>query len=134
MVETVTDLTELNRVRKKAEEAMLRLGEVHQLCNIIGKSKAMLSVFSAVEAAAASDATVLLQGESGTGKEVVAGAIHFNSERRDKLLVTVNCSALSETILESELFGHVRGPIPELSATGSAGSKRRTAGPSFSMK
>jgi two-component system response regulator HydG len=109
VVETVTDLTELGLARKKAEEAMLRLGEVHRLDNIIGKSRVMRDVFSAIKAAAASDATVLIQGESGTGKELVAGAIHYNSERRGRMLVTVNCSALSETILESELFGHVKG-------------------------
>ncbi len=109
VVETVTDLTELGLVRKKAEEAMIRLGEVHRLDNIIGKSRVMLEVFSAIKAAAASDATILIQGESGTGKELVAGAIHFNSERKEQLLVAVNCSALSESLLESELFGHVRG-------------------------
>ena len=109
VVETVTDLTELNQARKRAEEAALRLGEYHRLDNIIGKSRAMREVFAAIRAAAASDATILIQGESGTGKELVAGAIHYNSERKNKLLVTVNCSALSETLLESELFGHVKG-------------------------
>ncbi len=109
VVETVTDLTELNKARKRAEEAALRLGEFHRLDNIIGKSRAMREVFSAIKAAAASDATILIQGESGTGKELVAGAIHYNSERKNNLLVTVNCSALSETLLESELFGHVKG-------------------------
>jgi PAS domain S-box-containing protein len=109
IVETVTDLTELNQARKKAEAAALRLGEIHRMDNIIGKSKAMQQVFGAIYAAAASEATILIQGESGTGKELVAGAIHFNSERRDGPLVTVNCSALAESLLESELFGHVRG-------------------------
>jgi PAS domain S-box-containing protein len=109
VVETVTDLTELNRVRRKAEEAFLRLGELHRLDNIIGKSKAMQEVFAAISAAAASEATVLIQGESGTGKELVAGAIHYNGNRKDGPLVSVNCSALSETLLESELFGHVKG-------------------------
>lgn len=109
VVETVTDLTELNQARKRAEEAALRLGDFHRLDNIIGKSRAMREVFYAIEAAAASDATILIQGESGTGKELVAGAIHYNSERKNELMVTVNCSALSETLLESELFGHVKG-------------------------
>ncbi len=109
VVETVTDVTELNLARQRAEQAALRLGEMHRLDNIIGKSQAMRDVFSAIKAAADSDATVIIQGESGTGKELVAGAIHFNSVRSDKPLVTVNCSALSESLLESELFGHVKG-------------------------
>ena len=109
IVETVTDMTELMRARKKAEEAILRLGEVHRMDNIIGKSRAMQKVFEAIRAAAASEATILIQGDSGTGKELVAGAIHFNSDRREGPLVVVNCSALSENLLESELFGHVKG-------------------------
>ena len=109
IVETVTDMTELNRARERAEEAALRLAEVHRMNNIIGRSHAMQQVFGAIRAAAASEATVLIQGESGTGKELVAGAIHYHSERREGPLVTVNCSALSENLLESELFGHVRG-------------------------
>ena len=109
IVETVTDLTELSRARQKAEEAALRLAEIHRMDNIIGKSAAMRRVFQNVMAAAASEATILVHGESGTGKELVAGAIHFNSERKHAPLVTVNCSALTETLLESELFGHVKG-------------------------
>ena len=109
IVETVTDMTELMRARQKAEEAALRLGEIHRMDNIIGKSQAMQQVFTAIRAAAASDATILIQGDSGTGKELVAGAIHYNGDRRDGPLVSVNCSALAETLLESELFGHVQG-------------------------
>lgn len=109
VVETVTDVTELNEARTRAERAALRLGEVHRFDNIIGNSQAMRDVFSAFSAAAKSDATVIIQGESGTGKELVAGAIHYNSERKEHLLVTVNCSALSESLLESELCGHVKG-------------------------
>ena len=109
VVETLTDLTELNKARHEAEEAARRLGELHQLDNIIGKSAAMQDLFSAIQAAASSNATVLVQGESGTGKELVAGAIHFRSAQSNQPFVAVNCSALSETLLESELFGHVRG-------------------------
>jgi len=109
VVETVTDMTELSKARRKIEEAVLRLGEMHRLDNIIGKSRAMRDVFTAIKAAAASDVTVLVHGDSGTGKELVAGAIHYNSERAAGPLITVNCSALSESLLESELFGHVKG-------------------------
>ncbi len=109
VVETVADLTELNLARKKAEEATLRLAEIHRIDNLIGRSRPMQQVFSTIRAAAASDATILIQGESGTGKELVAGAIHYRSDRKSAPLVVVNCSALSESVLESELFGHVKG-------------------------
>lgn len=109
VVETVTDLTELNKTRLKVEEIERKLGETYRFDRIIGKSRVMQQLFTAVSAAAASEATILIQGESGTGKELVAGAIHYNSNRVAKPLVTVNCSALSETLLESELFGHVKG-------------------------
>jgi PAS domain S-box-containing protein len=109
VVETLTDVTELNQARQRAEKAALRLGEMHRLENIIGKSQAMQDVYTAIKAAADSDATIIIQGESGTGKELVAGAIHYNSMRKDMPLITVNCSALSESLLESELFGHAKG-------------------------
>ena len=109
VVEAVTDLTELKKTRLKMEEATRRLGELNRLQGIIGKSQVMQNVFSFIKASAASDATILIQGESGTGKELVAGAIHTIGERRDKPFIIVNCSALSESLLESELFGHVKG-------------------------
>jgi len=109
VVETVTDLTELKKARRQIEEISRKLGEVHRLDNIIGKSRVMQDVFSAIRAASTSEATVLIQGESGTGKELVAGAIHYNSDRAGKPLITVNCSALTESLLESELFGHAKG-------------------------
>ena len=109
VVETLTDLTELTIARQKFDEARQKLQEIHQFGNIIGKSDVMQDVFRAIQAAANSDATILIQGESGTGKELVAGAIHYNHDRFDKPMVTVNCSALSESLLESELFGHVKG-------------------------
>lgn len=109
VVETITDLSELEQARRQAEEAGLKLKEVYQFDKIIGKSKEMQQVFRAIRTAAASDATVLIQGESGTGKELIAGAIHYNSGRNKKPLITVNCSALPENLLESELFGHIKG-------------------------
>ncbi len=109
VVETVTDITELKKARRKAEEANRRLGEIHKFDNIIGKSRAMQHLFLAIKAAIASEANILLQGESGTGKELVAGAIHYNSDRYKMPFVPVSCSALSESLLESELFGHVKG-------------------------
>jgi len=109
IVEVVTDLTELKNARLKMEEATRRLGELNRLGGIIAKSQVMQNVFSFIKASAASDATILIQGESGTGKELVAGAIHSIGERRDNPMITVNCSALSESLLESELFGHIKG-------------------------
>ncbi|MCA1795265.1 MAG: sigma-54 interaction domain-containing protein [Desulfotignum sp.] len=109
IVETITDLTELSLAQKTAEDARRQLQQAYSLGNIIGKSPAMQNVFDAIRAAADSRATVLIQGESGTGKELVAKAIHFNASGDQRPLVTVNCSALSETLLESELFGHVKG-------------------------
>jgi len=109
VVETVTDLTELNQTRRKAEEALRKLAEIHRLDNIFGKSKIMRDVFAMVMATAKSDATIIIQGESGTGKELIAGAIHYHSRRKSHPLITVNCSALPENLLESELFGHIKG-------------------------
>ncbi|MBN2382985.1 sigma 54-interacting transcriptional regulator [bacterium] len=77
--------------------------------NIIGKSKEMLDIFTLLEELAPTDTTVLITGESGTGKELVARALHYCGPRANHLLVNINCSALSENLLESELFGHVKG-------------------------
>lgn len=76
---------------------------------IVGQDARMVEVLKLVAQVADSEATVLIQGESGTGKELIARAIHFNSRRRDKPFIAVNCGALPENLLESELFGHVRG-------------------------
>jgi len=77
--------------------------------NIIGKSKSMEEVYSLIAQVSKSNATVIIRGESGTGKELIANAIHYNSLRSTKPLIKVNCAALPETILESELFGHEKG-------------------------
>lgn len=97
--------------RLKRENIALRsqLSQEYKFQNIVGKSDEMQAVFDLVEKVAETDSTVLLLGESGTGKELVARAIHFNSRRKENPLVTVNCAAIPEELLESELFGHVKG-------------------------
>jgi two-component system response regulator PilR (NtrC family) len=102
---------ELERKRLQQENVLLKraLKTTHQFSNIIGSSSAMFAVFQLVETIAPTSSTVLITGESGTGKELVARAIHFNSPRKDRPFVAVNCGALSETLLDSELFGHMRG-------------------------
>ena len=106
------------KVREKIENRQLKqenvllkrtLGLSHQFSNIIGRSEAMLEVFKMIETVARTNSTILLTGESGTGKGLVAQAIHFHSLRRDKPMVSLNCGALPENLLESELFGHMRG-------------------------
>ncbi|MEK7359825.1 MAG: sigma-54 dependent transcriptional regulator, partial [Planctomycetota bacterium] len=85
------------------------LEKVYGLKKIIGNSRAMLKVLDMVSRVAFSSATVLITGESGTGKELVARAIHFSGNRKDGKFVAINCATLSENLLESELFGHVKG-------------------------
>ncbi len=85
------------------------LREKYGFHNIVGKSKKMGEIYRIISKVAPTDSTVLINGQSGTGKELIARAIHFNSARRDKQFVTVDCAVLSENLLESELFGHIRG-------------------------
>ncbi len=86
-----------------------QLREKYEFANIIGNSQAMQQLFSRMKRIIKTDSTVLILGESGTGKELVAKAIHFNGNRKDKPFIAVNCSAIPENLLESELFGHVKG-------------------------
>jgi two-component system response regulator HydG len=86
-----------------------RLGEKFDLGNLIGTSQPMQELAETLALVAPSDATVLITGESGTGKELVAGAVHHNSQRKDAPFIKVNCAALHENLLESELFGHEKG-------------------------
>ncbi|MDQ3068353.1 MAG: sigma-54 dependent transcriptional regulator [Acidobacteriota bacterium] len=101
----------LERKQLQQENDLLRraLQTAHRFSNIIGRSRAMEAVFQLIETIAPTTSTVLLTGESGTGKELVARAIHFNSPRKDRPFVALNCGALPETLLESELFGHMKG-------------------------
>jgi DNA-binding NtrC family response regulator len=97
--------------RLKHENRLLQrqLATRYRFDSIVGESHTLRRVLEVVERVSATDSTVLLTGESGTGKELVARAIHYNSPRRERLMVTVNCGAIPEELLESELFGHVRG-------------------------
>jgi DNA-binding NtrC family response regulator len=106
-------------VKRQYREALQELQKRSLFSNIIGKSDAMRRIFEVVQLVSASKASVLITGESGTGKEMIADAIHYNSERKDKPLIKVHCAALSETLLESELFGHERGAF-----TGAVARKR----------
>src|SRR3954452_20126952 len=102
---------ELDRRRLQQENVLLKraMHSAHHFSNIVGSSTAMLEVFELVETIASTGSTVLITGESGTGKELIARAIHVRSPRSDRPFVAVNCGALTETLLESELFGHMRG-------------------------
>ncbi len=97
--------------RLKAENRMLhrQLQGRYRFDKVVGSSDALRRVLALVERVAETDSTVLITGESGTGKELAARAIHYNSPRAERMFVTVNCGAIPEELLESELFGHVRG-------------------------
>ncbi len=113
-----------NAIRTKklfSENRALRreLSKKYSFAEIIGKSEALQDVFRIVEKVADTNAGILIQGESGTGKELIARSIHFNSHRADKPFLAVNCGALPESLLESELFGHTKGAF-----TGATGEKK----------
>jgi two-component system response regulator PilR (NtrC family) len=95
----------------KQENVLLKkaLNTRYEFSNIIGRSEPMLDVFRMVETIAKTTSTILITGESGTGKDLVARAIHYNSLRRERPFVALNCGGVPETLLESELFGHMRG-------------------------
>src|SRR5580765_7974891 len=101
----------LEQRRLKSENAYLRsqLQERYKFEGIVGRSPAMRAMFQLLETVSASASTILVTGETGTGKEIVARAIHHNSTRRAQRFVALNCGAIPETLLEAELFGHVRG-------------------------
>ena len=107
--------------RLTTENAYLRsqLEERHQFGNILGHSRPMQKLFHLLETVARANSTILITGETGTGKEVVARAIHHNSARKSQRFVALNCSAIPETLLEAELFGHVRGAF-----TGAVGARQ----------
>ena len=104
-------MAHMERELLEAENRRLltQVQEKFRPANMVGEAGGMQAVFARVHQVAASDTTVLIRGESGTGKELIASAVHYNSRRKDKPFIKVNCSALSESLLESELFGHEKG-------------------------
>ncbi|MBX3465585.1 MAG: sigma 54-interacting transcriptional regulator, partial [Planctomycetes bacterium] len=100
---------ELDAVKAALKGREHELGVQSSYANIVGRAEVMQRVFRLLEKVARSDVPVLVQGESGTGKELVARAVHFNGPRRDRPFLSINCAALPESLLEAELFGHVKG-------------------------
>jgi transcriptional regulator with PAS, ATPase and Fis domain len=107
------EIATFNNEIEKREQRILdlnsELGNKYRFHNMIGKSKKMQQIYHLLSKISSSEATILIQGENGTGKELVAKAIHFNSTRKDHVFMAVNCSAFNDNLLDSELFGHVKG-------------------------
>ena len=102
-------ITEKKSLQKENILIKQRLKERFSYDKIVGKSSKMQELYNIIDRISSASPTVLIQGESGTGKELVANVIHQNSDRKDKPFIPINCSAISEGLLESELFGHVKG-------------------------
>ncbi|GAB6143444.1 sigma-54-dependent transcriptional regulator [Desulfocicer niacini] len=106
---TMARILETIYLKQENESLKQRLGKGFQRERIIGRSPAMTALLDTVEMVASSDASILITGPSGTGKELIAGAVHYNSPRKNAPFVRINCAAITESLLESELFGHERG-------------------------
>ncbi len=100
---------EVNKREARIMDLNAELGNKYRYHNIIGKSKKMQEIYHLLTKVSNSEATIMIQGDNGTGKEMVAKAIHFNSPRKDAVFIAVNCSAFNDNLLDSELFGHVKG-------------------------
>jgi DNA-binding NtrC family response regulator len=109
LMQVVQKALEVRALRDENRRLKEQLGRRYEFDNIIGRSPAMQEIFATIERVAPTRATVLLAGESGVGKDLIARAIHFHSPRRDRPLVKINCSAIPENLMESELFGYEKG-------------------------
>ena len=123
----------LKQSELRSENRELKLA-MESRCEIVGQSASLRKVLEAVQRAAPTNATVMLLGESGVGKELVARTVHRNSPRAGQRFVQVNCAAIPEELIESELFGHEKGSFPGRPRSRSASSSRPIAARSFSTK
>ena len=118
LMQVVYKALEMRALRDENRQLKQELGRRYEFDNIIGRSPAMQEIFNTIERVGPSRATVLLTGESGVGKDLIARAIHFHSPRKDRPLVKINCTAIPENLMESELFGYEKGAF-----TGAQGTK-----------
>jgi DNA-binding NtrC family response regulator len=109
LMQVVNKALEVRALREENRELKAALGRRYEFDNIIGRSPAMQEIFASIERVGPTRATVLLTGESGVGKDLIARAIHFHSPRKDRPMVKINCTAIPENLMESELFGYEKG-------------------------
>src|SRR3954447_18382491 len=109
LMQVVHKALEVRALRDENRTLRAELGRRYEFDNIVGRSPAMQEIFATIERVAPTRATVLLTGESGVGKDLIARAIHFHSPRKDRPLVKINCTAIPENLMESELFGYEKG-------------------------
>ena len=117
LMQVVNKALEVRALRDENRKLKEELGRRYEFDNIIGRSAAMQEIFAAVERVGPTRATVLLAGESGVGKDLIARAIHFHSPRRDRPLVKINCTAIPENLMESEVFGYEKGAFTGANTT-----------------
>jgi DNA-binding NtrC family response regulator len=117
LTQVVNKALEVRALRDENRQLKEELGRRYEFDNIVGRSQPMQEIFAAIERVAPTRATVLLAGESGVGKDLIARAIHFHSPRRDRPLVKINCTAIPENLMESELFGYEKGAFTGANTT-----------------